>query len=117
MIILLAGTPLGEFVKLPMLFVHLVNHMNEDPAMSLADFFDMHYNKGLVLDEDYHQDMNLPFKASQSNLAFVWGEVNELEFPYIQHIEGCAIHKSIGNKTTDMPSSYLSRIWQPPRLI
>lgn len=117
MIILLAGTPLGELVKLPMLFVHMVNHMNEDPAMSLADFFDMHYNRGLVMDEDYHQDMKLPFKASQSNLSFVWGEVNVLEFPNIQYREGYTVHKSIGQKTADMPSSYLSRIWQPPRFI
>lgn len=117
MIILLAGTPLGELVKLPMLFVHMVNHMNEDPAMTLADFFDMHYSRGLIVDEDYHQDMSLPFKAIQSNLSFVWGEVSVLQFPNNQHSEGYSARKSIGKKTAAMPSSYLSSIWQPPRLI
>ena len=38
MIILLAGTPIGEFVKLPMLVYHMVSHFQEDPKMSLAEF-------------------------------------------------------------------------------
>ncbi|MFN8318823.1 MAG: hypothetical protein U0V54_05300 [Saprospiraceae bacterium] len=116
MIILLAGTPIGEFVKLPMLVYHMVSHFQEDPKMSLAEFFDMHYNRGLVMDEDYHQDMQLPFKASQGVVSFVWGELSPLAFPLNPAPENFTIKKTIGQNSFDLPSSYLSCIWQPPRL-
>ena len=116
MIILLAGTPIGEFVKLPMLVYHMVSHFQEDPKWVLLNFFDMHYNRGLVMDEDYHQDMQLPFKASQGVVSFVWGELSLLAFPLNPAPENFTIKKTIGQNSFDLPSSYLSCIWQPPRL-
>lgn len=38
----------------------------------------MHYNQGIVIDEDYHQDMQLPFKSVPSNVCFILGDIHGL---------------------------------------
>ena len=62
-IYLFSFTPLKELNRVPLLFIHYAQHLEEDSNMSIAEFFDMHYMHGIVFDEDYEQDMQLPFKA------------------------------------------------------
>lgn len=63
MVCIFSFTPLREMVKLPVLVVHYFHHRAEDSSMSIAEFFDMHYLQGIIYDEDYTQDMQLPFKT------------------------------------------------------
>lgn len=113
---LLASTPMGELLKLPLLVHHMITHMVEDPQMSLVEFFDMHYDQGIVIDEDYHQDMQLPFKSVPSNVCFVLGDFHGLPLMELAPDLGKLCKAKIMCKTPDLPSSFLSRIWQPPRL-
>lgn len=113
---LLASTPMGELLKLPLLVHHLLTHLEEDPQMSLAEFFDMHYDQGIVVDEDYHQDMQLPFKSVQSNVCFVLGDIQVLQAIEWSGIPGYRRSEKIKDTTPDLPSSFLSCIWQPPKL-
>lgn len=113
---LLAATPMGELLKLPLLVHHLVTHLEEDPEMSLSEFFKIHYNQGIVVDEDYHQDMQLPFKSVPSNVCFVLGDIHNLPVMEMTLLPGKIGKEKIRNIKTDLPSSFLSRIWQPPRL-
>ncbi|MBK8851687.1 MAG: hypothetical protein IPN73_16280 [Saprospiraceae bacterium] len=113
---LLAATPMGELLKLPLLVHHLVTHLEEEPEMSLAEFFKMHYNQGIVIDEDYHQDMQLPFKSVPSNVCFILGDIHGLPLMEMTPMPGKIGKEKIRVITPDLPSSFLSRIWQPPRL-
>ncbi|MBK9686343.1 MAG: hypothetical protein IPO65_00765 [Saprospiraceae bacterium] len=115
-IFLLAATPMGELLKLPLLVHHLVTHLEEEPEMSLAEFFKMHYNQGIVIDEDYHQDMQLPFKSVPSNICFILGDIHGLPLMEMTPMPGKIGKEKIRVITPDLPSSFLSRIWQPPRL-
>ena len=114
-IVLCAGTPLGELVKLPLLVSHMISHLEEDPQMSLVGFFHMHYNQGIVLDEDFQQDMQLPFKTSQGTISFVWGDIQSIDFPAWSASAAVGKRHQLSLAETDLPSSYLSHIWQPPR--
>jgi hypothetical protein len=62
-IYLFSFTPLKELNRIPLLFIHYAQHLEEDSTMTVAQFFDMHYMHGIVFDEDYEQDMQLPFKT------------------------------------------------------
>lgn len=55
-------TPVRELGKFPALFFHYYQHVKENPDMTISEFFDIHYAHGIVFDEDYEQDMKLPFK-------------------------------------------------------
>ena len=113
---LLAATPMGELLKLPLLVHHLLTHLEEDPQMSLGEFFKMHYDQGIVMDEDYHQDMQLPFKSVPSNVCFVLGDIHGLPLMEMTSMPGKIGKEKIRVNTPDLPSSFLSCIWQPPRL-
>lgn len=62
-IYLFSFTPLKELNRVPLLFIHYAHHLEEDGNMTIAQFFDMHYMRGIVFDEDFDKDMQLPFKA------------------------------------------------------
>ncbi|MFZ1749864.1 MAG: hypothetical protein WAU01_06715 [Saprospiraceae bacterium] len=86
---LFSFTPLKEMMKAPLLLIHYVDHLREVPDMSIADFVDMHYLQGIVFDEDYDKDMQLPFKVIDfsslpvfllQDLRAVNVEINETSF-------------------------------------
>lgn len=80
-IYLFSFTPLKELNRVPLLFLHYQQHLEEDSSMTIAEFFDMHYMHGIVFDEDYEQDMQLPFKGIDftSLPVFVVQDAKEIE--------------------------------------
>ena len=58
---LCTATEAYQLLKLPLLAVHFVQHCNEDPNMTIMAFLEMHYAEEMVYDEDWQQDMQLPF--------------------------------------------------------
>lgn len=113
---LFQSTELHQFMKLPDFVKHYQEHRAEDPAMSLFTFIDIHYGHGNVLDDDYQEDMKLPFKTCHSDFSS-WQVVSnhpEYAFHYIM----------LAQPTSGMPmyqenvelQSYLDAIWQPPRI-
>ena len=68
-------------IKVPVLFFHYLEHLREDPNITFSGFLDMHYMHGIVYDEDYARDMQLPFKVIDSATisAFVVEEISIYE--------------------------------------
>lgn len=53
-----------ELLKLPQLAEHYAEHREKNPQISFWEFLDMHYSHGKVVDEDYKDDMKLPYKTT-----------------------------------------------------
>lgn len=115
-IVLLAGTPLGEMVKLPILVHHYIVHINLNPEMDFGQFFSMHYNDGLIIDEDYHQDMQLPFKSIPLNFYFAMDYIDVRPLMMLNVWKVANIKVKLPHLAEYFTSQYLSSIWQPPRL-
>lgn len=62
-IYLCASTESYQLLKTPWLIAHFMQHCEEDPETTLIGFLQMHYEENMVLDEDWQQDMQLPFKC------------------------------------------------------
>ncbi len=83
---LFSFTPLKELNRIPLLFIHYAQHLDEDNSMTISAFLEMHYLHGLVMDEDFDQDMQLPFKNAQdfSMLpTFIFNQIDYIDFDLI----------------------------------
>jgi len=116
-IYLFSFTPLKELNRVPLLFLHYAQHLEEDSNMTIAQFFDMHYMHDIVFDEDYEQDMQLPFKTIDfaSMPVFVFQDVKEID------IDKKASPFIIKNKINTSYNFYLSDaklngIFHPPKV-
>lgn len=72
------ATDAYQLLKLPVFIQHYITHKQQNPALSIAGFLQIHYNDGLlVVDDDFEQDMQLPFKTSQVS----FGHSNNIIIP------------------------------------
>ncbi|MBK7522854.1 MAG: hypothetical protein IPI53_01385 [Saprospiraceae bacterium] len=110
-------TPLKEICKIPLLVLHYSNHLKENPAMSLAEFFDMHYLRGMVLDEDFEQDQQLPFKTMDFTTlsVFVLSEKKDILLPQRSLVK---VYKNKLNAVYLFfkEELHLSGVFHPPRI-
>lgn len=60
---LFGATDAYQLLKLPAFITHYITHRRENPAIDLADFIQIHYQDQIVIDDDFQQDMQLPFKT------------------------------------------------------
>lgn len=112
---LFQSTELHQFVKLPDFVRHYQEHREEDPGMSFFTFLDIHYGHGNVLDDDYQEDMKLPFKTCHSDFTSWQVVSNYPEFSF-------QLYDAIPQSSTLLTrqenaelNAYLDTIWQPPR--
>lgn len=110
-------TPVRELVKLPSLLHHYYMHIHENPEITISDFFDMHYAHGIVFDEDYEQDMKLPFKIMDYNQlpVFVIQENRE----WVQIMYPCFDNKNkkpFENYRYTKSDAHLRGIFHPPQV-
>lgn len=68
-IYLFGATDAYQFLKLPLFITHYVKHIAEDPNTTLGSFIHMHYAGEIVFDDDYQQDMQLPFKTQEKDIC------------------------------------------------
>ncbi len=111
MFLVFVQTPLGQFLKLPLLVEHYLKHQaNEGASFSL--FFEMHYANN-HRDADWPEDQQLPFK----NISF-----NSIGFaivtPFIQPTEmaPAPVDKQFTIHYTYAPQQHLASIFHPPRV-
>lgn len=50
-------------LKIPVFITHFIQHRSLDPQTTLKTFLAEHYSGETVYDDDYQQDMELPFKC------------------------------------------------------
>lgn len=113
---LFSFTSLREIVKIPVLVDHYFHHLGEHPDMSLKEFFTMHYLHGIIVDEDFEQDMQLPFKSvdlSNFNIVGVYNH-NIKQYP-LTFISG-KIQKAITPRYSFLyQNPNLANIFHPPK--
>lgn len=105
-----------ELLKLPQLAEHYAEHRAKNPQISFWEFLDMHYSHGIVVDEDYHEDMKLPFKTTDDcGHLTVTGIIASAEEQL--HISPFANSRDAFPVPTDFfhTSPFLGTIFQPPK--
>ncbi|MEC5156704.1 hypothetical protein [Chryseobacterium sp. MP_3.2] len=106
-----------QIVKMPSLIEHFISHKIGNSDMSLYAFFKMHYIDDQIVDSDYNQDMNLPFKTLDfSNSALT------LNIPPEKGIimgKRNLVYVDFSNKFSYSEKFYTSvyqNIWEPPKI-
>lgn len=84
---LISGTTIiGEFLKLPLVFLHYSEHRREENKISVIDFLTCHYVEDAheIQDNDSKRDQSLPFKSDELVHAhfslFFMHETDDFEF-------------------------------------
>lgn len=105
---LLATTHLVEVLKLPLLIEHFIDH--EDGFIE----FMVHHYGGHEMDDDWDEDMKLPF-MTDSTLLFIAFNLPGSKFAFKPHPEPSAPDKKLIWDDARFSSNHLSAIFQPPR--
>ncbi len=58
----LAYTEFHQLLKIPFLIEHYQTHREADPSLGFLSFLEMHYIGPFLVDDDYQQDQQLPFR-------------------------------------------------------
>jgi hypothetical protein len=116
LIYLFSATEFKQLLKLPTVFEHFSEHQLEDNQISFVHFLAIHYLHGSPKDQDYKKDMQLPFKTSSDSCSNFANEiaVSSLQFT-ILHPLLIIEKKQPLLQNNDTFSSFLSKIWQPPK--
>lgn len=84
--------------------------------MDLWAFFSHHYFNGDFKDQDYEEDMKLPFKIPQNCVNNLPYFIHSLKLLPKNDLRKTLQFNQIIIKDTDCRSAqYLSTIWQPPK--
>ena len=105
---------LNQFYKVPLLFVHFVEHSRNDQQMDLVRFIQMHYGGYDENDGDEERDRKLPFKQWDAQFVFQLAinapkiTISQAELP----VDSTAppLYKDIS-----IPDPSLSSLFRPPR--
>lgn len=101
---------------MPLLVEHFIEHREENSHLTLWQFLYVHYGMGDVHDADYDKDMKLPFKSHDNCVASIINIylpsqklviTKPTQFIETQHFK---------TQETFLQSTFLSNIWQPPRI-
>lgn len=116
LIFLMQMTQLGEFARLPLLVEHYRQHKHLHPETTIYGFFKMHYLDKTVVDADYAQDMQLPFKTEHIHCFSLQMFVPETMLT-LTTVFYPLIKKKIVSRGLMLPRSLLSSIFRPPRAV
>jgi|YelNatPaOPRAMG01_1025707.scaffolds.fasta_scaffold01282_10 hypothetical protein len=116
-IFLFGSTEAYQLLKLPLLMEHYLQHRSENPEISFISFLKLHYNKKLIIDDDWQQDQQLPFKTQQSANAFMFGFVSMPSKPISVQVLVIPYSQKTFRIETQHAYSFtlLQDIFQPPR--
>ena len=68
-IYMLSFSELHQFLRMPVLIQHFIEHRHQDPSISLLSFLNLHYIHQYIKDEDYQRDNQLPFRHTDCCVA------------------------------------------------
>lgn len=110
----MAYTEFHQLLKIPFLIEHYQTHRQADPALGFLSFLEMHYIGPFIVDDDYQQDQQLPFR--DVNISLMSINVIKSEPPVIEidPITEIALEFHIFNDISE-PQIAASDIFQPPR--
>lgn len=105
----------GEIFKLGNLVQHFLHHKSHNADMSVLDFVDIHYLQKTKVDEDFAEDMSLPFKSSDNVPTIIVNKPapNSIQLVHIAYESNSTALNSY--EDCREYSAALQSIWQPPR--
>ena len=107
-----------QVLKIPNLVEHYVFHKITNSGTSLFSFIKMHYLDAQVLDEDYHQDMKLPFKTHETNAFSMSSLTIPDRFVFAVNVpEIFGAEAPVFSYSSNYTSNPLASIFRPPILI
>jgi hypothetical protein len=106
-------------VKLPFLVEHFIEHKEQNQQLTLWQFLCIHYSQDDNEKSDNEKDMKLPFKSHDNCngtniIAFVCNPF--AEFQLANRIVYVESEPFLFNQEDPFSTSFLSNIWQPPRV-
>jgi hypothetical protein len=69
-IYMLSFAEMHQFLRMPVLIQHFMEHRHQDPSVSLLSFLKLHYIHQYVKDEDYQRDSQLPFRHADCCVTY-----------------------------------------------
>jgi hypothetical protein len=114
-IYMMSFSELHQFLKLPILVQHFVEHQKKDPSISLLAFLEEHYVHQYIVDDDYQRDKELPFREGDcvvNNSITCECHHPVIELPYSSTE---VKHEFVWYNEKDKPLVSVADIFQPPR--
>ena len=106
---------LVQLLKIPVLINHFVEHAEEDSSITFMDYMVHHYG-GHEKDADWETDMKLPFMQHSDLLnILVIPASSNINLPDKITVE-THFKTIVFYRQAIIPNSYLSSIWQPPKI-
>jgi len=112
---LFANTELHELAKIGAFIEHYAQHQKEDKDLNLLDFIVIHYFSGNIVDDDYAEDIQFPFKTADCSNSI---PTVTIPLPEFFDFNPSVLIKSRALPPYDqsvLPTSHLDDIWQPPK--
>lgn len=116
LLFLVQSTQFGEVLKTPLLITHFIQHKNLYPETTVLGFLKMHYFDKTVIDADYAQDMQLPFKTVDTHFLLLQLSLPPLTVQLVTVFCYVSANK-LSNKSLAKPSSFQVEIFQPPKSV
>jgi hypothetical protein len=103
---------------MPLLVQHFMKHKADNPETTLFAFLEMHYAHPQTYDDDWQQDMQLPFKVHDVEFHSLPVICVNAQTPDTRAPERLLpTHEPIVLSDGDYCSCYSGKIFQPPRLV
>lgn len=105
----------GEIFKMGNLVQHFLEHKSHNSEMSVFKFVDIHYLQKTIIDEDFSEDMQLPFKSADNVPALLLSKLisNQVQVEFLVFESELDKIKVCESQCAYCAS--LQSIWQPPR--
>lgn len=110
----LGTTEMDQVLRLPLLVKHYLQHKAESPGITMYAFFKMHYIDPQPFDDDYQQDMQLPFKRIDVRCIPQPSILPEIVASVIPRTVFYVPHYILYNEQ-HMPDWQLNGIFRPPQ--
>lgn len=115
---LFSTTEVSQLLRFPILIDHYFEHKENNPEISVLDFFILHYDNHLEnhpQNEDFDQDQSLPFIAHNNVLSFCFVFPTSICFEIKTKTYTSLKPKILPADDLFSDNKFLSSIWQPPR--
>ncbi len=112
---LFSTTELYQFLKVPILIEHFIEHKSQNNTISFFQFIKMHYQNP-VKDADYDKDQKLPFIVHSEHMVVVFTITPRLHLDFKSHrLRLFSKDKIVAYDDLFLDVDYFNAIWQPPK--
>ena len=106
-----------QIAKIPKLIEHFISHKAENKEISIFAFLKMHYLDEQIVDEDYAEDMKLPFKTHDFSSSLITLNIPpekptlniQFQSVYVDYSPNFSYSEKY------FPSVF-QKIWEPPKI-